>query len=119
MILVYPWLFKLLVRKGTKAMALFPFILLRDAKLKQDTNLILHERIHLKQQLELLVLPFYVIYGVEFLIHLVRYKDSEKAYRNISFEREAYASDWDFEYLEKRKYFAMWRRSCGTSSTDS
>jgi hypothetical protein len=41
----------------TAAMALFPFILLNRRKKITDV-LINHERIHLMQQLEMLVIPF-------------------------------------------------------------
>lgn len=40
----------------------------------------------------LLLIPlllYYAWYGVEYLIKLVKYKDSNIAYRNISFEKEA------------------------------
>jgi len=53
---------KYLVPKGYAAMAIFPFILLHDKKMKENKVLINHERIHLRQQVELLVVPF--IYGM-------------------------------------------------------
>ncbi len=65
-----------------------------------------HERIHLRQQLELLVLPFYIWYGVEYLLRLLQYKDRHKAYRNIGFEREAYANEANLEYLKDRN---LWK----------
>jgi len=68
-----------------------------------------HERIHIKQQLELLILPFYVIYLIEFGIGWLRHKNKKKAYMNISFEREAYKNDTDFSYLKKREWWA-WKK---------
>lgn len=62
-----------------------------------------HEKIHLRQQLELLVLPFLLWYLLEFLFQLVRYGDRYKAYKNICFEREAYSHEMNEHYLEERK----------------
>lgn len=83
-------------------MALFPFILLRDKKLLQNSLLLNHERIHLRQQAEMLVLPFYFWYAAEYLIRLAQYRDRKRAYRAISFECEAYAHEADATYLQRR-----------------
>ena len=64
-----------------------------------------HERIHAVQQKELLYLPFFVWYVIEWLILLVIYRDGKKAYRNIRFEKEAYNHQNDLDYLKKRKHF--------------
>ncbi|MEX0995648.1 MAG: hypothetical protein WDZ45_01210 [Flavobacteriaceae bacterium] len=66
-----------------------------------------HERIHLRQQLELLILPFYLWYGLEFLLRLLYFRNRYKAYRNISFEREAYSNEADLYYLKRRKFWAF------------
>lgn len=66
-----------------------------------------HEEIHKKQMMEMLILFFYLWYGVEFLVRLCIYRDRKKAYRNISFEREAYANDHLISY--KRKHFTWLR----------
>ncbi|WP_372474474.1 hypothetical protein AB4865_04120 [Capnocytophaga sp. ARDL2] len=97
------------IPKGYDAMAFFPFILLKNKGLKQDRILINHESIHLKQQIELLWILFFLWYGIEFLIRLFQYKNTYQAYRNISFEREAYQHENDLHYLKKRKVFAFWR----------
>lgn len=88
-------------------MALFPFILVKDKDLKNDAFLINHEKIHLHQQLELLIFPFYLWYFIEYIIRLLQYKNAALAYRNISFEREAYENDQDLEYLRKRKWYGF------------
>ncbi len=64
-----------------------------------------HERIHLRQQIELLVVPFYVWYGLEFLLRLLQYRNRRKAYYNISFEREAYGNEKDLNYLKQRSFW--------------
>jgi len=88
-------------------MAFFPFILIKDKKLVHNTTLLNHERIHLCQQAELLILPFYIWYIIEYLIRLIIYKNKQQAYRNISFEREAYANENSMEYLNKRKLWTF------------
>jgi hypothetical protein len=100
---------KYLVPSGFRGITLFPFIFLRDAKDKSNAVLIHHERIHLRQQLELLILPFYIIYVLEWLVKLCYYRNRVKAYRNLSFEREAYENEADFAYLKKRKVFGFLR----------
>jgi len=86
-------------------MAIYPFILLHKAKLKSHTKLLNHERIHLRQQVEMLILPFYVWYLLEYLVCLIIYRDRNLAYRNISFEREAYANEGNLLYLKNRPFW--------------
>jgi len=96
----------LIVKKLPAAgMAIFPFILLKNEKLKQDWSIINHEKIHLRQQLELLILPFYILYLGNYLINLIRYRDHRNAYLNIVFEQEAYKYDLDPKYLEKGNWY--------------
>lgn len=90
-------------------MALFPFILIKDKSLVSDSALINHECIHLRQQAELLVIPFYVLYLINYLINLASYRNHHKAYLNIVFEREAYANEGDLAYLEKRNFYNWFR----------
>ena len=87
-------------------MALFPFILLKDVRLKKDKQIINHEQIHLRQQLELLIVPFYLLYLLNYLVNLIVYRNHHRAYLNIVFEREAYKKDADTDYLKKRKLWA-------------
>ena len=93
------------VPKGYNAITFYPFIILKSTILKADLVLINHERIHLRQQLELLVLPFYLFYVLEFLYRFIQYKNWYKAYRFISFEREAYTNENCNEYLSQRPFW--------------
>jgi len=95
--------------KNTKisGITLFPFILLRKKELRHNQILINHEKIHLRQQLELLIIPFYIWYLSEYYIKYLKYKDPERAYRNISFEREAYENDQNLDYLKNRKWWSF------------
>ncbi|TRZ43095.1 hypothetical protein [Robertkochia solimangrovi] len=88
-------------------LTIWPLIILREASLRDDKVLINHERIHLRQQVELLIIPFYLIYFMEYIFGLLKYRSSILAYRNISFEKEAYANEYDLEYLEKRNFWTF------------
>lgn len=98
---------KYLVPKGYTAIALYPFVFVRDKVLVAHPVLLNHERIHLRQQAELLVLPFYIWYLIEYGIRYLKYKDQKAAYRNISFEHEAYANETDLGYLKQRRFFGF------------
>jgi hypothetical protein len=99
------WVNRFLLRKKFNGMTLWPFVILKNRQLKGDKILLNHERIHLRQQVELLVILFYLWYGIEFLIRLLQHKDRRIAYRSISFEREAYAKEKDLEYLKTRPFW--------------
>ena len=99
---------RFLVPKGYRAITLYPFIFVRNENDKFDKELINHERIHLRQQKELLVLPFCIWYFLDFLIKLIRYRNWDKAYRNIIFEREAYNNQSNLDYLKVRGIWWFW-----------
>jgi hypothetical protein len=96
---------KYIVPRGYIGITIFPFMFLKYKALKGNTVLVNHEKIHLRQQLELLIIPFFIIYGFEFLIRLIQYRTWKLAYRNISFEREAYKNEKDPEYLKSRPLY--------------
>ena len=100
---------RLFFRKSYVGLTIWPFIILREKRLKADKSLINHERIHLRQQQELLLLPFYFLYALEWLIRSLIYLDFYKAYRNLSFEREAYFNESDLQYLSTRKPFSFFQ----------
>ena len=54
----------------------------------------------------MLYVPFYLWYIVEYLIRLLGKGD---AYRNISFEQEAYSNEKDMNYLKNRKHFSWFK----------
>jgi len=78
-----------------RGLAFWPFIFIASDTIIDD-ELINHERIHLRQQIEMLVIPFYIWYLIELYT---------KGYMNISFEKEAYSNENDLNYLKKRKLF--------------
>lgn len=72
-----------------------------------EDELIRHEAIHSRQMAELLIIFFYIWYGIEWLILFIQYRNKKEAYYNISLEREAYAKAADSSYLKRRKLFAF------------
>ncbi|NPA46894.1 MAG: hypothetical protein GXO24_06745 [Chlorobi bacterium] len=100
-------LLKILSLDFASAMALYPFIIVSHPYLKNHETLIRHEKIHLRQQLELGIIGFYIWYALEFLIRWFRYRNRRLAYENISFEREAYARESDATYLSRRPFWAF------------
>jgi hypothetical protein len=105
-------MFKIIVHtpnflKNYSGMALYPFILLKDMNDKDNKFLINHECIHLRQQQETLVLPFYIFYGLNYAINRLRYSSHYEAYKNICFEREAYNQEHNLNYLKERNWFSF------------
>jgi hypothetical protein len=98
---------KRIIPQGFRSITLFPFILLKHQKDKVDACLLNHEKIHIRQQLELFILPFFIWYGIEYAIKCLYYRNSNLAYRNISFEREAYLYENDLSYLKTRSFWAF------------
>ncbi|GAB3716157.1 hypothetical protein [Flavobacterium koreense] len=97
--------FKYLTPRGFRGLTFYPFVFLADKDDKLNKVFINHEKIHIRQQLELLILPFYLWYFTEYLFRLIQYKDRKEAYFNISFEREAYKNEKDLNYLKQRSFW--------------
>ena len=119
---------------GYLAMMLFGFILYRkeyefylydSSWFIRVMSMINHENIHKEQikdfgllfkwckPLQLFIggILFYLIYLFEWLIRLF-INGPSNAYKNISFEKEAYRYELDYEYIKKeRKHFNQWRKS--------
>jgi len=98
---------KYLIPKGYNGLTLFPFVMIRSDFDKGNKVLVNHEKIHIKQQIQMLVLPFLIWYMLEFLFRWIQFKDKSKAYRNISFEREAYANEQNLNYIEEMPFWSF------------
>lgn len=68
-----------------------------------------HENIHTLQIKELWYIGFYLLYAGEWIYNLFIYKNADKAYRNIRFEKEAYRNENNLNYLSERTKFA-WKQ---------
>lgn len=104
--------FKHFFYKNYVGLSLWPFIFVKSDSFKEDTVLINHEKIHLRQQQELLILPFYVLYLTELVLRTIWYLNTYRAYQNISFEREAYRNESQADYLSKRAPFSFIKYLC-------
>ena len=93
--------------KGFAALTFFPFIFARVKPLSDKT--IRHEQIHGEQQKEMLLVFFYLWYGIEWLCKCIYYRNAHMAYKNISFEREAYNNADKLLYIEDRRHFAWFK----------
>lgn len=100
--------FQWILGKRTLGVTLYPLIILKKG-LETNKVVVSHEKIHLRQQLELLLLPFYLWYFIEYLIRLIQYKNGFEAYKNISFEREAYANEDNLNYFKERKLYSFFK----------
>ena len=92
--------------KGFAAINIFGVVFIRKEIRPQHNisiydweKMLNHELIHTAQMKELLYIPFYLWYVLEWLIRLAIYRNKREAYRNISFEREAYDKQAYFDYI--------------------
>lgn len=81
-------------------------ILFAPKGLKINRRIVIHEAIHTAQMKEMLYIFFYLWYLFEWLIRLL---GKGNAYRNISFEKEAYDHDHDRSYLKNRKHYSWFK----------
>jgi len=65
-----------------------------------------HETIHYQQYLETAFVGFIFLYLLTWLWGVITNKNPAESYKNIPFEREAYANHHDENYLKNRKRFA-------------
>ena len=97
--------------KGFAAINLFGVLFVRKGVAVSE-RLQNHERIHTRQMVEMLVVLFYLWYVVEWVFRTLGTTGTEgtsgtdEGYYRISFEREAYGHEQDFDYLKGRKLFA-------------
>jgi cytochrome bd-type quinol oxidase subunit 2 len=106
-ILISPFFIKYFTPKKVSGVSIFPFIILEKESIKNDKTFVNHEMIHIYQQVELLFIFFVLFYYIEYFILLLKYKDTHKAYLNISFEREAYQNESNYNYLKTRRWFSF------------
>lgn len=107
---------RLSIFQGISGISLFPFIILkekfRDNKdefwIGANKRTINHETIHFWQTLELGIVFFYILYVLEFAIKTLFY--GSKAYRNLSFEREAFDNDENLDYIKTRRPYSWVKR---------
>lgn len=89
--------------KNYYAINLFGIVFSRVSLSEEEKR---HEYIHTLQQREMLFIFFYIWYAIEWLVKLAKYRNRYLAYRNLSFEKEAYRHQADASYPKSRKRFA-------------
>lgn len=90
---------------GYKAINLFGILFARKGSNIDDVT-INHESIHTEQMKEMLYIFFYIWYIIEWIIRLFK---KGNAYRNISFEQEAYDNENNLDYLKTRKHYGWFK----------
>ena len=95
--------------RGFKCINLFGILFVREGCVMTRTDFN-HESIHTAQMKELLYLPFYLLYVLEWLYRLMQLRDSRKAYCAISHEREAYDNQVNPDYLTERKPYNQFKK---------
>lgn len=127
--------------KGYKAITLWPFVFARKSVKPLKMHEENHEKIHLRQQLEVLIASavvlaalilvfgwswwwmlvslavYYAGYGIDYAVRRILYRSHTEAYRNISVEQEAYLNQYDTAYLMRRKPFAWVQYLCRRTYT--
>jgi len=109
-LIVSPNFMKYFVVGHASGITLWPFVVLRDDTLLKNARLLNHEKIHLRQQVEMGLIFFYIWYVVEYFIRLAIHRKHYKAYRMISFEQEAFENDRNLTYLEDRKFWGFLKK---------
>lgn len=92
--------------KGFAAINLSGVVLARQECRPLSETTVNHGSIHTEQMKELLYVGFYFCYLIEWIVRLFM---RGNAYRNISFEKEAYGCQHISGYAQARQRFAMWR----------
>jgi hypothetical protein len=82
----------------------FLFIWISDVE-KDKPRLIRHEKIHFYQQLELLFIFHWALYGLFYVISRFKRQQHYIAYRYNPFELEAYHNDPQVDYHRRRRLF--------------
>lgn len=103
--------FVLSERSSIVGIVIFGFVLL-SRRVRSYTPLrqfliLNHERIHVRQWVETGFVLFAVWYPLEYLLRRLQYSSWDEAYRNISFEREAYDHEAEESYLGRRKFWSF------------
>ncbi len=90
---------------NSRTLFLFPFAIVIPSVAK-DKVVMNHVRIHFAQCIEMLVIGFYLWYGIEFLLRYIKWGNFDTAYYAMGFEEEAYTHQQDMDYLKKRKLYS-------------
>jgi hypothetical protein len=96
----FTWIGAKIRGESFSAVTIYPFVFVRKGRV--TSRRVNHESIHIRQQGELWVIPFYILYFSYWAYHRI-FSPKENAYRLIPFEREAYENDENLAYLYTRR----------------
>ncbi len=92
-----------------KAAAFFPFVFVRSEEYATPV-LVNHERIHFRQQLELLCIGFWLLSLYETIYAKFALKlNAKERYLYRAAEQEAYCNQENLQYLKQRKFFSVFK----------
>jgi|TARA_R100001594_G_C3900745_1_gene230772 hypothetical protein len=103
---IVPKIISIFAPVSVYAVAFGPFTWYRQKATPVIKN---HESIHFFQQLELLFVFQWILYGLFWLIGLIKHRSTVLAYAENPFEKEAYLNQENLNYLDERKWFSWWR----------
>ena len=86
------------------ALTLFPWIFTKYEKINE--NIVNHEKIHIEQYKETLIIGFPIIMIINYILNLIYYFDLNIAYKNTLFEKEAYENMNNYQYLKYRRRYS-------------
>jgi hypothetical protein len=99
------------VSLGDNAMGItfYPFLFVREDT-RYHEELIRHETIHIRQQLELLIVGAWLLYIIEYIYaRYIKKLDARQAYYYTALEQEAHRNAANVHYLQERKPYAVLR----------
>jgi len=88
------------------AISFFIFVFCRETPSETTKR---HEIIHFQQQLELLFVFQWILYGFFWLKQYIKSRDTFNAYYMNPFEQEAYHNEDNVDYLKERKRYSWWK----------
>lgn len=98
-----------LISLGSTAMAItfYPFIFVKP-NCRNNEELLRHETIHIRQQIELLIIGAWILFLFEYTYaRLIKKLDARQAYYYSALEQEAHRNAMKETYLQTRKPYAM------------
>jgi len=107
MLLIQNRISRWILGKHFRVLCIWPILFVKpEETMPMEQKTLQHEQIHVRQQLEMLWVFFFIWYGFEFLVRLVQYHNRYAAYSALSHEKEAHLHEADEGYLKIRKPFA-------------
>jgi hypothetical protein len=91
-----------------EAFVFYPFIVFKEDKDKVPKTTVRHELIHIRQLKRDGLIKSTVLYTYYYVKNYLRYKDFDKAYREIPYEKEAYKKERYITLTPEEKEVVGW-----------